>query len=105
MKHSVGHDLDLALAQRAVRVALDSYAERFAAYSPSVSWSTDSRATIGFKAKGVAVNGTVEVLAREILIDLNVPFLLRVFKKKAIDVVEREINVWIGKARNGELDA
>ena len=104
MKHSVAHDLELSLAQRAVKVALNSYADRFSDYSPSVQWSGDSRATIGFKAKGVAVKGTVEVLAKEILIDLNVPFLLRVFKKKAIDVVEREIKVWIGKARNGELD-
>jgi hypothetical protein len=104
MKHTVAHDLDVALAQRAVKIALTGYAERFEQFSPQVNWMSEARADIGFKAKGVAVTGQVDVLPGKILIDLEVPFLLRVFKKKAIHIIEREIRAWIEKARNGELE-
>ena len=104
MKHSVRHDLDLDTASRAVRVALDSYAERFSGYDPQVQWSGDHRANISVSAKGLTVKGTVEVKASNILIDLEVPFILRVFKKKAISIIEGEIQKWLRKARAGELD-
>ena len=35
--------------------------------------------------------------------ELDVPFLLRPFKKKAIDVIEQEIKKWVKKAENGEV--
>ena len=103
MKHSVAHDLDIELAQRAVKVVLEAYAQRFDQFSPQVNWISAAKANIGFSAKGVVVSGAVDVAERQIFIDLEVPFLLRVFKKKAITIIEREIRVWIDKARNGEL--
>jgi len=104
MKHSVRHDLEHTLACKAVKTALEGYAERFKDYTPKVNWRNDSQAEIGFTAKGVKLEGTVEVKTSEILIDLKVPFLLKVFKGKAIQVIEKEIHVWIGKAKAGELD-
>ena len=104
MKHSVRHDLELNLACRAVKTALEGYAERFKDYSPRVNWQNDRQADIGFTAKGVKLDGSVEVKNVEILIDLKVPFLLKVFKGKAIQVIEKEIQTWIGKAKAGELD-
>ena len=38
-----------------------------------------------------------------LLVDLDVPFLLRVFKGKAMDVIDREVKKWVEKARNGEI--
>ena len=104
MKHSVRHDLDLTLACTAVKTALEGYAERFKDYSPRVHWRNDIQADIGFTAKGVKLDGSVEVNGSEILIDLKVPFLLKVFKGKAIQVIEKEIKIWIGKAKAGELE-
>ena len=105
MKHSFSHDLDHGLAKRAVAIALDSYAEKFAQYDPQVSWRTDAHARIGFRVKGVSLDGSVDVAARQIHIDLKVPFVLRVFKGKAIEVIEREIKKWLEKAKSGELDS
>ena len=104
MKHSVQHDLELGLAKKAVTVALDSYAQQFSQYSPRVSWVRDNAASISFRVKNVSLEGTVEVNTKEILIDLKVPFVLRVFKGKAIEIIEREIQVWLEKARDGELE-
>ena len=38
-----------------------------------------------------------------IVMDLDVPFLFRPFQKRAMEVIEREVQVWIGKARSGEI--
>ena len=104
LKHSVRHDLELGLAIKAVTVALDSYAQQFSQYSPRVTWVRDNSASISFRVKNVSLEGTVEVNPKEILIDLKVPFVLRVFKGKAIEIIEREIKVWLDKAHVGELD-
>ena len=82
MKHSFSHDLDHGLAKKAVAIALDSYAEKFAQYDPQVNWRTDEQAQIGFRVKGVNLDGRVDVATRQIHIDLKVPFVLRVLKVK-----------------------
>ena len=104
VKHLVEHDLDLETVTRVVHLALDSYVQRFSGYSPQLKWTSERNARVSFKAKGITLNGTVEVRPRNIAIDLDVPFILRVFKKKAIDVIEREMRKWLEKARAGELD-
>lgn len=104
MKHTVPHTLDADLAQRAVRQALESYAERFSEYSPQVNWISNDQASIRFSIKGMSLKGAVGMKPRGIELDLDVPFVLRVFKKKAISVIEREIRLWLGKAERGELD-
>ena len=104
MKHTVPHTLDAELAQSAVRQALESYAERFAEYSPQVHWTRNDQASIRFSVKGMTLSGMVVLKPRGIEMDLDVPFVLRVFKKKAITVIEREIRLWLDKAERGELD-
>ena len=103
MKHSVPHDLSPDLAKQAARSALDSYAKRFAEYSPKVNWTQENRADIAFSVKGVNLSGFLEVGDKAIDMDLDVPFLLRPFKSKAMGVIEGEIKEWIGKAKNGAL--
>ena len=39
----------------------------------------------------------------EVTLDLDVPFLLKPFKSKALEVIEREIKVWVAKAKRGEI--
>ena len=103
MKHSVPHDLDLERARVVTDKALDAYKERFAEFNPTVSWQGDRHAEVQFKAKGVTLLGKFELEDDRINIDMQVPMLLRMFQKKAVDVVEREIKKWIEKAKAGEF--
>ena len=41
--------------------------------------------------------------ATSIDMDLDVPFLLRPFKDKALGAVDQEITAWIDKAKRGEI--
>ena len=103
MKHEIHHGLEPDLAKKAIDKAMEAYSARFADYNPRFSWVSDTKGELGFKAKGVSVDGQIEVVGDKILVDLQVPFLLRVFKGKAMDVIDREVKKWVEKARAGEL--
>src|SRR5687768_4001296 len=103
MKHEIRHDLSIDLAKKAIDKAMEAYGERFKEYNPEFKWIGDQAARLGFKAKGVRVDGTIELDADKIYVDLDVPFILRIFKGKAIEVIDREVKKWIEKARKGEL--
>lgn len=99
MKHSVPHDLGQERAKKVAESALTAYARKYANYNPQVTWPSANRADIAFKVKGMALNGSLEVLERSIDLDIDVPFLLRPFKSQALGVIESEINEWIKKAK------
>lgn len=103
MKHVVSHDLDEEQAKKVAHSAFDSYKTRFAEYKPSVIWDTDKRANIAFKVKGVTLKGGIEVQPKSFDLELDVPFLLRPFRGKALSVIEEEINKWVAKAKAGQL--
>ncbi len=103
MKHAVPHDLSMESAKKAASAALEAYKARFAEYNPTITWVKENFAEVSFKAKGVTMKGSFEILADRIEMDMEVPFLLRMFKQKAIDVVEGEIRKWIDKAKGGQL--
>jgi len=103
MKHEIHHGLEPDLAKKAIDKAMEAYSERFSDFNPRFAWKTESRGELGFKAKGVGVDGSIEIAGPKIFVDLEVPFLLRVFKGKAIDVIDREVKKWVEKARAGEL--
>ena len=103
MKHVVHHGLGFDTAKKVAHAAFASYKERFAHYHPNAKWVSDTRAEITFKVKGVALTGELEVNERDIEMDLEVPFVLRPFKGKAIGLIEEEIQKWVAKAKSGEL--
>lgn len=103
MKHRVPHDLSPELAKAAANKAFASYAKRFAEYRPVMHWLDQTRSETRFTVKGLRLTGTIELAPHEILIDVGVPLLLRPFKAKAIEVIEREIRVWVDRAQAGEL--
>ncbi|MCB9584447.1 MAG: polyhydroxyalkanoic acid system family protein [Polyangiaceae bacterium] len=103
MKHTVNHGLGKEKAVEVCKKAFDSYKERFAKYNPTANWVSDTKANIGFTAKGVNLQGGLEVNDSTIEMDLDVPFLLKPFKGKAMAVIEEEIQKWVGKAKAGEL--
>jgi len=104
MKHAVPHDLDLDMARKATDAALQSYKERFAEYNPQVEWKDDRRAEVHFSAKGIKMSGNFELTTNKILMEMKVPLALKLFQRKAVEVIEREIRKWVEKARNGELE-
>ena len=103
MKHSVPHDLGQERAKQVAQAAFQSYRERFAQYDPRATWINDRRADISFQVKGMKLSGSLEVNPDDIEMDLDVPFILRPFKGKALGVIEDEIKKWIGKAKSGQL--
>jgi hypothetical protein len=103
MKHTVSHDLGQEKAKRVAQAAFDAYKARFAEYRPNATWVNDRRADISFTVKGISLTGSMEVGPSTIEMDLDVPFLLRPFKGKAMGVIEDEIRKWIGKAQAGEI--
>jgi hypothetical protein len=103
MKHSVPHDLGQEKAKKVAQSAFDAYKARFAQYHPKADWVSDQRAEISFSVKGLTLNGSMVVNASNIEMDLNVPFLLKPFKGKALGVIEQEIKNWISKAKAGQV--
>ena len=99
MKHSVPHDLGQERAKKVAESALSAYSQKYANYHPQVTWKGPNKADISFKVKGMALSGSLEVLASSIDLDIDVPFLLRPFKRQALGVIEGEINEWIKKAK------
>ena len=104
MKHSVPHDLSIEMAKKAATAALEAYSARFAEYNPTITWANENLAEVAFKVKGVGLKGTFEIKPESIDMDMEVPFLLRMFRQKAVDVVEGELIKLVDKAREGKLD-
>ena len=105
MKHQIAHDLDESVAKEVAVRAFESYQKRFADYHPTMRWTGDKDASIEFSVKGLKLQGNIGIRPRAIELDLDVPFVFRLFKSKALDVIEREVRVWIDKAKRGELGA
>jgi Putative polyhydroxyalkanoic acid system protein (PHA_gran_rgn) len=103
MKHVVPHGLGLETARKVADAAFNAYKDRFPQYQPRARWVNDNRAEITFNVKGLSLKGELEVSSDDIEMDLDVPFVLRPFKGKAISVIEGEIKKWIAKARAGEI--
>ena len=104
MKHTIAHDLSPALAKKATERAFAAYAARFTEYNPVVTWTGETHASISFKVKGVSLKGTFELVPRAVEMNLDVPFVLKLFQKRAIEVIDGEVREWLEKARTGQLD-
>lgn len=103
MKHTIKHDLDVATARKVARKACETYAQRFTDYNPQATWVNDDKAKISFKAKGMSLDGVIELRPGAIDLDLDVPFLLKPFQGKAVGIIEQEMQKWISKAKAGEV--
>jgi hypothetical protein len=103
VKHTIRHDLPLDLALRTARAAVEHYRTRYARFEPKVRWIDEHKATIAFVAKRVPVEVCVDIRPGAIDIDIEVPFLLRIFRQRAIDRVEADFAGWLTRARAGEF--
>ena len=103
-QHDVPHDLSFELAKKATEKAFDAYAARVAEYSPTATWTSERHADVSFRVKGVSLDGALEIKEQAIGMELDVPLLFRPFRKKALEIIEREVVEWIEKAKRGELE-
>jgi hypothetical protein len=104
MQHIIKHDLSPELAKRAADKAAEHYTAKWAKYDAKAVWLTDTHADITFHVKGVTVVATVDMQPGQAVIDMQkVPLLLRPFKNMALDVVQKTMEKWIARAKNGEL--
>jgi hypothetical protein len=103
MKHRIAHNLPLPLAQKATRAALEAYRQQFPQFKPGGEWLDAGRAKVWFQTPAGRLDGAVNVVKDAVELELDVPFLLRPFKGQAISIIENEVNIWIEKARRGEL--
>lgn len=104
MKHTIKHGISDELAKKATKKAFESYIERFSDFNPQADWVSEKKANIAFSVKGKKLDGTVDLLPGAIDLEMSVPFLFKPFEKKAVGVIESEIQKWIERAKNGELD-
>ncbi|MBT8491798.1 MAG: polyhydroxyalkanoic acid system family protein [Deltaproteobacteria bacterium] len=103
MKHKIDHDLGTDLAAKATKAAFAEYQKKYTKYDPKAVWNADNAADVSFKVKLVRLKGTLEIKEDCVEMELDVPMVFRVFKDKAMRAIEKEVLVWIEKARNGEL--
>jgi predicted LPLAT superfamily acyltransferase len=103
MRHVVVHDLGLILACRTARAASADYAQRFQRFQPRIEWRDERRARVSFQARGLALAGDIELDERSLYLVLDVPLLLRPLQGRAVVIIERELRLWIERARRGEL--
>jgi hypothetical protein len=103
MQHAIKHGLTHDQAKATARSAIEQYSQKLAKYSPKIDWQGDSKATIAFTAKGVHIEGALSIEPERFVVDVDIPFLLRPFKARAIEKVEAEAQTWIAKAKAGQL--
>lgn len=103
MKHTIDTGLPVADEKRALEKAMEAYKARFAEYNPHFAWRNDSLADFGFNAKGVKLGGTIGVRDKKIDVEMEVPFLFKIFQGKAMTVVTEEVQKWIDKVKAGEI--
>ena len=104
MEKTFEHDLSKDQARKVAQKAFDAYMEKFSDYNPQANWVQDDEAEVSFSAKGMTLDGRLKLTDEEIEMEMDVPFLLKPFKNKALGVIEDEINKWVEKAKRGELE-
>ena len=104
MEHIVVHDVGRELAKKATVAAMEHYATKYAQYAPKMTWTGDYAANVGVNIKGISLDGKLDVRDREIWMSLDIPFIFRPFRARALAVIDREIASWVARAKAGELD-
>lgn len=99
IEHVVPHALPPEALRQVALQALDWYQKRYAMYHPTFRWISPSQAHISLSARGVHLSGEVTLRKEEVHITLDVPFVLRIFKKQAIEKINQEAQRWLAVAQ------
>ncbi len=104
MEHTISHDVGRERAKKATLAAMDSYAAKYREYDPRATWTSDSTADVSMHVKGITLTGKLSIEDREIILTLDVPFLFRPVRARALAIVDREVESWLARAKAGEFD-
>ncbi len=97
IEHAITHGLGAEKAKALVERTFAHYASRFERFEPRLSWTTPTTASFGFTAMGVALSGDLRVEAERFVVRLELPFLLRPFRDRAVERVEREVRALLAR--------
>ncbi|HEY6881301.1 MAG TPA: polyhydroxyalkanoic acid system family protein [Polyangiales bacterium] len=103
MKGSIKHDLTPEQLRSAVKKFAEVYVQRFAEYNATANWLADDKVEVRFKVKGVSLAGQLQLLPREIGLEMNVPLPFQLFRSRALKAIEDEVKPWLARAKAGEL--
>ncbi len=103
MTHDIPHDLDFDLAKLAAEKAAESYSKRFAEFNCQYKWVSNTRMELSFRVTGKSLKGAMDIKTNKLSLGLDVPFVFRPFRGKAVSIIEGEVNAWIAQAKRGEL--
>lgn len=102
--HKIHHGLELELAQRVSRKAIDVYTKKYSEYNPNVVWTSPTTATLAFNFKGTSIKGTANIVGPDLVLDFDVPWIVRMFLGAAVKMIDEEVQVWVKIAKEGKLD-
>ncbi len=105
MKQTIAHDLAPDLARRAAAAALAHFQARFPTSHITPDWLSPDEAVVAFTIKGFHLKPRIRLRPGLIDVEIDIPFLARPFEARARARIERELALWIDKARRGELTA
>lgn len=97
----IPHRLGQAEATRRLRGGLTRAAAHFPVLSADEeTWTQDNgtdRMAFRVRAMGQAVSGTIDVREQDVQLELNLPFLLRVFAERATQTIQRQGRLLLDK--------
>lgn len=102
MKKTIPTNLDKARSKIAIEKAMQAYKARFAEYSPRYEWTSDDAGEFGFDAKGIKLSGTIRIEDQQVDVEMEVPFLFKIFQGRAMKIIEDQVELWVEKVKNGE---
>jgi hypothetical protein len=99
MRHRFAHGSDRDTVVRAAKRAFDVYRHRYPAYDLRMEWTAPYDARVTLRAKGIDLRCAVSIRADDIETDLDVPFLFRIFQRRAVVIIEREARAFIAQEK------
>lgn len=107
MDHVIKTGLDVETQKTTLDQAFAEQTKKYPQYSPTFKWTGETEGLFSFKpTPSMEIEGKVLVSENEIGIKFTkLPFLAKMFKGKAIELVEKEVQVWVEKAKAAPTDA
>lgn len=103
MIKSFPHTLGSDQAKIAVDNIFAHYALQFPQHVPTLSWITECKANISFRASLTTLTGTLEIRSTNIDFDIKIPFLLRPFQHQFFNTIAQELSIWTKKIEAGDV--
>ncbi len=102
MKQTIAHDLSMELARQAANAALADFQRRFPHAHITPEWLSADEAIVAFSIRGFHLNPRIRLRPGAIDVEMDIPFLARPFEGRARARIERELALWLDRARRDD---